>query len=83
MTIEELKQYDDLGDTSKHLYQDIKSQHPDWSHKQIMTCISVKLEADKMQIDSEELVNEILTKPLVGYIDMREVVSEKIKDMFK
>lgn len=71
MTIEELKQYDDLGDTSKHLYQDIKSQHPDWSHQQIMTCLSFKLE------------NEILTKPLVGCIDMREVVSEKIKDMFK
>lgn len=71
MTIEELKQYDDLGDTSKHLYQDIKSQHPDWSHQQIMTVLSFELE------------NEILTKPLVGCIDMREVVFKKIKDMFK
>ena len=83
MTIEELKQYDDLEDTSKQLYQNIKSQHPDWSHQQIMTCLSVMLEADNMQIDSEGLVDEILTKPLVGYIDMRELVSEKIKDMFK
>ena len=41
MTIEELKQYDDLGDTSKHLYQDIKSQHPDWSHKQIMAKLAI------------------------------------------
>lgn len=83
MTIEELKQYDDLGETSKQFYLNIKSQHPDWSHRQIMTCLSVKLEADKMQIDSEELVDEILAKPLVGCIDMRELVSEKIKDMFK
>ena len=84
MRIEELKQYDDLGDTSKQLYQNIKSQHPDWSHQQIMTCLSVMLEADKMQIDSEGLVDEILSQPLNGcIIDVRELVFEKIKDMFK
>lgn len=83
MTREDLDEYDGLSELDKQQYKTIKSQHPDWSHRQIMVCLSFKLEADKMQIDSEEPLEEILAKPLVGCIDMRELVFEKIKDMFK
>ena len=34
-------------------------------------------------LSSDELINEILTTSTPGYIDVRELISEKIKDMFK
>lgn len=39
MTIEELNQYDALNENHKELYKDIITNHPGWSHTQIMTCI--------------------------------------------
>ena len=81
MTIEELKQYDDLGDENKLLYHNIKSQHPDWNHRQIMTFLSVSLETSC--IDSDELIDQILSQTTLGCIDTGGFIIEKIKDMLK
>lgn len=81
MTIEELKQYDDLGDQNQLLYHNIKSQHPDWNHRQIMTFLSVSLETSS--IDSDELIDQILSQTTLGCIDTGGFIIEKIKDMFK
>lgn len=81
MTIEELNQYDALNESSKKLYKDIMTNHPGWNHKQIMAYISVY--DTTSDLSSDELINEILTTSTPGYIDARELISEKIKDMFK
>lgn len=41
MTAEELKQYNALSERMKVEYSQIKSEHPDWSHAQIMFKVSL------------------------------------------
>lgn len=41
MTAEELKQYNALSERMKVEYSQIKSEHPDWSHAQIMIKVSL------------------------------------------
>lgn len=41
MTAEELKQYNALSERMKVEYSKIKSEHPDWSHVQIMIKVSL------------------------------------------
>lgn len=42
MTPEELNQYNALSEEDKSFYQRIKSRHPEWNHKQIMTKIAIE-----------------------------------------
>lgn len=42
MTPEELNQYNALSEKDKSSYQRIKSRHPEWNHKQIMTKIAIE-----------------------------------------
>ena len=72
MTAEELKQYNALSERMKVEYSQIKSEHPDWSHAQIM----MKIALDHTMIGG----------PIggdVGDIDDDESLWDKIKNIFR
>lgn len=69
MTAEELKQYNALSERMKVEYSQIKSEHPDWSHAQIMIKISL---------------NHTMTGGLIGgVVDDDESLWDKIKNIFR
>lgn len=69
MTAEELKQYNALSERMKVEYSQKKTEHPDWSHAQIMTRIAL----DYTMIDG----------PIGGFVDDDESLWDKIKNIFR
>ena len=69
MTAEELKQYNALSEIMKVEYSQIKSQHPDWSHAQIMMKIALN--------------HTMSGGPIGGDVDDDESLWDKIKNIFR
>ena len=69
MTAEELKQYNALSERMKVEYSQIKSEHPDWSHAQIM----IKIALDHTMTGG----------PIGGDVDDNESLWDKIKNIFR
>lgn len=86
MNYEEQKQYNNLSGNDKRYYDKIKSEHPNWNHKQAMVKVAFNHKEDEIiergghNIDPED--TEILNAIFQGVKTFLKRVGVIIQDVF-